>query len=263
MADPKRFLGFMDMIDGGGAQATGDKFEGGGIFSALANLIATPYGSEDAGRRASREAALRAAGLLAMDTPKEAKVVRTGDGRPTPVKPTSQQLASARMAEMERKRGLEQDRFDPRGPNQMGSAVGMTRGTPITQFDPSLMAPATADPRNFAPNTQPMTLTPAQRGALGDRFDPRVQGGTSPAMAMVPAGMPAPAGSGVVPRQPMPESMPMERYMVPPSMIDVQPPAGMNLPQNATMARAMAALRQRFPNATPEQLANAAAMMGM
>jgi hypothetical protein len=51
--------------------------------------------------------------------------------------------------------------------------------------------------------------------------------------------------------------------MVAPSMVDVQPPRGMNLPQDAAMARAMQALRQRFPNATPEQLANAAAMMGM
>ena len=158
MADPKRFLGFMDMIDGGGAQATGDKFEGGGIFSALANLIATPYGSEDAGRRASREAVLRAAGLLAMDTPKEAKVVRTGDGRPKPVKPTTQQLASARMAELERQRGLEQDRFDPRGPNQMGAL-------PSTSV-PSTSARVTSDPRGFAPNTQPSMLTQAQKEAM-------------------------------------------------------------------------------------------------
>ena len=47
MAD--RFLDFIDMIDGGGygEGKMGDKFEGGGIFSILANALATPYGSED------------------------------------------------------------------------------------------------------------------------------------------------------------------------------------------------------------------------
>ena len=67
MPDQARFLDFMDMIDGGGAGRMGDKFEGGGIFSALANLVATPYGSEDPTRRARREAAYRAAGLLAPE----------------------------------------------------------------------------------------------------------------------------------------------------------------------------------------------------
>ena len=64
MPDQARFLDFMDMIDGGGRGQMGDKFEGGGIFSALANLVATPYGSEDPARRARREAAYRATGLL-------------------------------------------------------------------------------------------------------------------------------------------------------------------------------------------------------
>lgn len=64
MASQARFLDFLDMIDGGGAGQMGDTFEGGGIFSALANLMATPYGSEDAGRKTSREAFLRSRGLL-------------------------------------------------------------------------------------------------------------------------------------------------------------------------------------------------------
>lgn len=67
MPDQARFLDFMDMIDGGGKGQMGDKFEDGGIFSALANLVATPYGSEDPARRARREAAYRAAGLLAPE----------------------------------------------------------------------------------------------------------------------------------------------------------------------------------------------------
>jgi len=62
MAD--KFLDFIDMIDGGGAGTMGDKFEGGGIFSMLANALATPYGSEDEERmRRLRQRR----GLLEMD----------------------------------------------------------------------------------------------------------------------------------------------------------------------------------------------------
>ncbi len=64
MAD--RFLDFIDMIDGGGygEGKMGDKFEGGGIFSMLANALATPYGSEDK-ERMRRVRQMR--GLLAPD----------------------------------------------------------------------------------------------------------------------------------------------------------------------------------------------------
>ena len=64
MAD--RFLDFIDMIDGGGygEGKMGDKFEGGGIFSMLANALATPYGSEDDERKRKLR---QMRGLLAPD----------------------------------------------------------------------------------------------------------------------------------------------------------------------------------------------------
>ena len=62
MAD--RFLDFIDMIDGGGAGKFGKEFEGGGIFSMLANALATPYGSEDDERRRKLR---QMRGLLAPD----------------------------------------------------------------------------------------------------------------------------------------------------------------------------------------------------
>ena len=43
MAD-RKFLDFLDMIDGGGAGQMGDKFQGGGLYSVLGNLVASPYG---------------------------------------------------------------------------------------------------------------------------------------------------------------------------------------------------------------------------
>lgn len=43
----KRFTGLMDMLDGGGAGASGDRFEGGGLLSALGNLFAKPLEAQD------------------------------------------------------------------------------------------------------------------------------------------------------------------------------------------------------------------------
>ena len=40
------YQGFNDMIDGGGANASGQSFEGGGLLSMIANMIATPRGSQ-------------------------------------------------------------------------------------------------------------------------------------------------------------------------------------------------------------------------
>jgi len=68
----KPYVDFLDYIDGGGAGQTGNSFQGGGLFSALANLFATPYGSEDRARRAQRRQAL---GLLdTAAAPAQAKV---------------------------------------------------------------------------------------------------------------------------------------------------------------------------------------------
>jgi len=88
MAD--KFLDFIDMIDGGGAGKFGKEFEGGGIFSMLANALATPYGSEDDERK-RRVRQMR--GLLAPDesiAPKAAPrptVTRGGGTGRTQVRP--------------------------------------------------------------------------------------------------------------------------------------------------------------------------------
>lgn len=41
-----RVTALRDMIDGGGKGQSGDTFEGGGILSLIANMVATPYGSQ-------------------------------------------------------------------------------------------------------------------------------------------------------------------------------------------------------------------------
>jgi len=68
----RQYVDFLDRFDGGGAGRTGNSFQGGGLLSALANIFATPYGSEDRARRAQRRQAL---GLLdTAAAPAQAKV---------------------------------------------------------------------------------------------------------------------------------------------------------------------------------------------
>ena len=44
----KKFLDFMDRFDGGGMGKSGNEFEGGGLLSAIANALATPFGLDQA-----------------------------------------------------------------------------------------------------------------------------------------------------------------------------------------------------------------------
>ena len=165
MASQARFLDFLDMIDGGGAGQMGDTFEGGGIFSALANLMATPYGSEDAGRKTSREAFLRSRGLL-----DEPAVASTQSGMaPAMTGPTREQRMSAAAAEMARQRGLAQDSLDLRGPNQMGMpAMGMPPAPSYAMMDMG-EAGRGSMPNQFAGSTydMPMARPVAPKEPLG------------------------------------------------------------------------------------------------
>ena len=74
--DQKRYIDFKDMFDGGGPGQMGDTFEGGGLLSMIANMVADPYGSKDPERRKER---MKALGLLDtgmdMSTPPKAPVV--------------------------------------------------------------------------------------------------------------------------------------------------------------------------------------------
>ena len=89
MANRAKFLDFLDMIDGGGAGQMGGEFQGGGILSEIANMIATPYGSEDPRRRDRRRKAL---GLLdKIGTPEEqAAAASRAAATPSVVKKTPQ-----------------------------------------------------------------------------------------------------------------------------------------------------------------------------
>lgn len=55
--DGKRFTSLIDMIDGGGAGQSGDKFEGGGLLSMLGNLFTKPYEAQDNVERIAKQTA--------------------------------------------------------------------------------------------------------------------------------------------------------------------------------------------------------------
>jgi len=88
MADRAKFLSFLDMIDGGGAGKVGNEFQGGGILSEIANMIATPYGSEDPKRRGIAErrnrARRKALGLLDAIGTKEEQAAAAARAAATP-----------------------------------------------------------------------------------------------------------------------------------------------------------------------------------
>ena len=78
MADRAKFLDFLDMIDGGGAGQRGDMFEGGGIFSALANLMPiNPFGSEDPTRRRARDDFFAEQGITPQQAAATPAVIRS------------------------------------------------------------------------------------------------------------------------------------------------------------------------------------------
>ena len=161
MADQAKFLSFMDMIDGGGAGKMGDKFEGGGIFSALANLIATPYGSEDEGRKRER---MQALGLL--DTQPAAapapQVVRGGGM--TPAAPRTAPAPSYATMDMgEAGRGANwgyplqniPPAYEYGGNRPMMSMPAAPAYATMDMGEFGRGESVNYDPRNFAPNTQP------------------------------------------------------------------------------------------------------------
>ncbi len=81
-ATGKRFTGLLDMLDGGGAGASGDKFEGGGLLSILGNLFAKPLEAQDNVERiAADTAATRAVTKTLQDMAKGGALTSRLDGK--------------------------------------------------------------------------------------------------------------------------------------------------------------------------------------
>ena len=170
----KRYVpAFIDAMDGGGRDTSGDMFKGGGPLSGILNdLGVKPYGSE-------RE--------RMFVSPNTSPIVQAVNAVPQGI--TDAQRTSAAMAEEARQRGLSQDATDPRGRDQMRPSSPFSGSTydeipniyrfdgptydevrPFTMsgdrgFTPTNIAPpaATAIPftfqgdRGFVPTNQAMT----------------------------------------------------------------------------------------------------------
>ena len=180
MADRAKFLDFLDMIDGGGAGQRGNQFEGGGIFSALANLMPiNPFGSEDPTRRRARDEFF--GGLLSDG--QQSGAISAAEAAATPAV-TQRQRMSAAMADEARQRGLLQDALDPRGGTGASGFRNPMQGLPNMNMRPmagvTTPAPAQGMPdmsmKPMAGVTTPMPDMPQNMAR------PMPQVGSMPAM---------------------------------------------------------------------------------
>ena len=154
MADQRKFLDFLDMIDGGGAGAMGDKFEGGGIFSMLANALATPYGSEDEERKAARMKAhgllndvKPTAGAMSISAPEINSVMRP-KARPADLNIPLDAFGGAgpNITGAAAERGMGLDPFGGAGPNITGAAAERNVGLDaFGGYGPEYTAPSYAN----------------------------------------------------------------------------------------------------------------------
>lgn len=173
MADRAKFLSFLDMIDGGGAGQMGGEFQGGGILSEIANMIATPYGSEDPRRRAiamDRNKKRRdALGLLDAIGTKEEQAAAAARAAATPSVVTRPTPATPTLGG---------------GPTTRGGQ----RGPRVAPAGPPMPATAMSTYDAVMPQANPMAglgMGPATRGGrrggapVAPAVDPRIGTGAS------------------------------------------------------------------------------------
>ena len=175
MANRAKFLDFLDMIDGGGAGQMGGEFQGGGILSEIANMIATPYGSEDPRRRARRRKAL---GLLdKIGTPEE-QAAAASRAAATPSVITKSTPAAPMLSGGPTTRGGQRGpRVAPAGPPMPATAMSpVMPNQPMSTYDAVM------------PQANPMAglgMGPVTRGGrrggapVAPAVDPRIGTGAS------------------------------------------------------------------------------------
>lgn len=158
MADRVEYLNFLDMIDGGGAGRSGDRFEGGGLLSLIANELFKPAGYEQ--RMLDRKNQTGRAVSSVVDELTKDRIRNR-----------------ARMSEMERQRGIQQDVMDPRGTNQM-------RPLPEPSGYPDMSMPSI--PGYTAPQEKQyydMYRPPLRQPSTGLTYEPEMR---APETGMVP-----------------------------------------------------------------------------
>jgi len=271
MANRAKFLDFLDMIDGGGAGQMGGEFQGGGILSEIANMIATPYGSEDPRRRARRRKAL---GLLDKIGTKEEQAAAASRAAATPSvvkrsvpavtsspRPQLRPAGFGQTVQAQQEAAMGLDPFGGAGP-QVTDPRNFQRGT-----EPSVLTAAqraavtratprvTSDPRGFAPNTQPSVLTQAQKEAilmaqpvapLG--FDPRQFNRGSQPSTLTPRQ--ASVAQGILSRQKAAQAA-LPSGLPPQAPVSLQPSDAMPVVTSTPISPAPASMQAPSPMSMP------------
>ncbi len=149
----KRFTGLMDMLDGGGAGASGDRFEGGGLLSILGNLFAKPLEAQDNVERiAADTAATKAVTKTLEDMAKGGTLTSRLDGKDG--LPYNQSFTPPYIPPVT---------SDPRNFQQGTEPSMLTEAQKEAIVMGQVIPPAVFDPRNFQQGTEPSTLTESQR----------------------------------------------------------------------------------------------------
>jgi hypothetical protein len=191
MADREKFLGFLDMIDGGGAGQRGDEFKGGGIFSMLANLMPiNPYGSEDPTRGRARDAYYEKQGITpeqAAATPAVIKALQYDAG------PITQDMRPQRRPVQNMVRPEVTVGGMPAAAQNMVRPEFGAGGMPAARSDasPSVMSVGPAQPtsRGVPMGPQPQVFTDMvggtgfQEGDMRGRIGGGILSGVTPAVA--------------------------------------------------------------------------------
>lgn len=138
----RKFLDFLDRIDGGGAGAMGDEFEGGGLLSLLGNLLASPYGSQDERRGDARRAFYE--GQSGMDAPMP---TTTGGLAPTAASLASPYSEPAPV-------------YSPQTGFSFQPKVDMRPAPGMSYIDPNMPTPLGADGNYVPPPAVPVRADP-------------------------------------------------------------------------------------------------------
>jgi hypothetical protein len=214
----KRFTGLMDMLDGGGAGASGDKFEGGGLLSILGNLFAKPLEAQDNVERIAARTSAR------TSSPKP--VLRPTMTTGTPITEYSESLLPPTLPVTSDPRNFQRGTEPSTLTDAQKEAIVMGQAVPAAEFDP----------RNFQRGTEPSTLTENQRmraagilagqAAMEPVTQDQLQGGSE---------IEAPAALGIStmgsyktpepPKTPDPMGLLPRQTMVPPSATNMDAPS--------------------------------------
>jgi len=157
----------IDMIDGGGPGKSGSRFEGGGIMSLLANMIADPYGSvRPRPGYVEEEAAVSTAGpSLDEISPRAATeedvaiLQRVGGPEYFDIQPGD--LLSINEVQM-----IEDARAAPAPAPAPAAPMMSPPRMPAPTVSTGGIAPFGVDPRLAAPRTPPALPAPALGGAI-------------------------------------------------------------------------------------------------